>query len=149
MGRCWPKERCLWRSRWPKKFDSHIVLLRVLDGMLMSKVSSHYQYAAGLVANAREQAYEDAQTYLKDHQHELCQQGFKVEILVYEASSPAEAIIDIASSEKVDLIVMTTQGLGGLARWTIGNIADKVVRYSPCPVMLVRISSHPEATESS
>jgi nucleotide-binding universal stress UspA family protein len=37
-----------------RKFDSQIVLLRVLDGLLMSKVSSYYPYAASLIAKARE-----------------------------------------------------------------------------------------------
>jgi nucleotide-binding universal stress UspA family protein len=132
-----------------RKFDSQIILLRVLDGLLMSKVSNHYPYAASLIAKAREQAGKDAEIYLKGHQQELCQQGFKVEILVREDSSPAEAIVDIATIEKVDLIVMTTRGLGGLTRWTIGSIADKVARHSPCPVMLIRPPSPPESTPLS
>lgn len=129
-----------------QKFDSQIILLRVLDGLLIPKVSSYYPYAASLIAKAHEQAGQEAEIYLKGHQQELHQRGFKVEILVCEDSSPAEAIVDIATLEKVDLIVMTTRGLGGLARWTIGSVADKVARHSPCPVMLIRHASQPEST---
>jgi nucleotide-binding universal stress UspA family protein len=132
-----------------QKFDSQITLLRVLDGLLMSKVSSYYPYSASLIAKAREQAGKDAEIYLKGLQQELRRQGFKVEILVREDASPAEAIVDIATGEKMDLIVMTTRGLGGLARWTIGSIADKVARHSPCPVMLIRSASQPEPTALS
>ena len=53
-------------------------------------------------------------------------------------TSPAEDIIDAAIAEDVDLIVMSTHGRGGLARWTFGGVADKVARHSPCPVLLVR-----------
>jgi nucleotide-binding universal stress UspA family protein len=53
-------------------------------------------------------------------------------------ASPAESIIDAATAEVVDLIVMSTHGRGGLARWTFGSVADKVARHSPCPVLLVR-----------
>jgi nucleotide-binding universal stress UspA family protein len=126
-----------------KKFGCRILLVRVLDGILVPRVSSYYRYAAGLIAKAREQARKDATIYLKGHQQELRQQGIDVEILVREAS-PAEAIIDIATTEQVDLIVMSTLGLGGVARWTIGSIADKVARHSPCPVMLIRPTPQPK-----
>lgn len=128
-----------------QKFGCQILLVRVLDGILVPKVSSYYQYAASWMAKARAQARKDATVYLQGHQQELRQRGIDVEILVREAS-PAEEIIDIATTEQVDLIVMSTLGLGGVARWTIGNIADKVARHSPCPVMLVRPGSQPKPT---
>ena len=59
-------------------------------------------------------------------------------------SSPAESIIDTATAENVDLIVMSSHGRGGSARWTFGSVADKVARHSPCPVFLVR--QKPEST---
>jgi nucleotide-binding universal stress UspA family protein len=31
-----------------------------------------------------------------------------------------------------------------VARWTIGSIADKVARHSPCPVMLIRPTPQPK-----
>lgn len=37
-----------------------------------------------------------------------------------------------------DVVVMTTHGLGGYRRWAIGSVAEKLVRESPGPVLLVR-----------
>ncbi len=76
-------------------------------------------------------------SYLKARQGELRQQGFEARILLRD-TSPAEDIIDAAIAEDIDLIVMSTHGRGGLARWTFGSVADKVARHSPCPVLLVR-----------
>ncbi len=47
-------------------------------------------------------------------------------------------IIDYAKSEGMDLIVMGTHGRSGIEHILIGNVAEKVVRKSPCPVMTIR-----------
>lgn len=61
--------------------------------------------------------------------------------------SPAEDILDVACAENIDLIVMSSHGKGGLARWTFGSVAERVARYSPCPVLLVR--QRPETARDS
>ena len=50
----------------------------------------------------------------------------------------AEAIIDVASVRKSDLIVMGSRGLGRLAGAVIGSNSQKVVSHAPCPVLVVR-----------
>lgn len=47
-------------------------------------------------------------------------------------------IIDYAKAESIDLIVMGTHGRGAIEHILIGNVAEKVVRKSPCPVMTIR-----------
>ena len=57
------------------------------------------------------------------------------EILV---GSPAEAILDVANTRKVDLIVMGSRGFGRLKGLLIGSQSQKVVQHAPCPVLIVR-----------
>ena len=38
---------------------------------------------------------------------------------------------------RTDLIVLATRGRTGLKRFVIGNVAKKIVRYGPCPVLTV------------
>jgi len=52
--------------------------------------------------------------------------------------SPARAIVTAATNRKVDLIVMGTHGHGPLLHALMGNVADRVVRTAPCPVLTVR-----------
>jgi nucleotide-binding universal stress UspA family protein len=51
---------------------------------------------------------------------------------------PAQAIFSVASTLKVDLIVMSSRGETGLKRWLLGSVAQKVARHSPIPVLVLR-----------
>jgi nucleotide-binding universal stress UspA family protein len=55
--------------------------------------------------------------------------------------SPAYAIVDYAQEHGIDLIVMGTHGRGALAHVVMGSVAERVVRFAPCPVLTIR---HPE-----
>jgi nucleotide-binding universal stress UspA family protein len=54
---------------------------------------------------------------------------------------PAEEIVDYAEKENISLIVMATHGRSGIRRWALGSTADKVVRVSKCPILLIRENS--------
>jgi nucleotide-binding universal stress UspA family protein len=49
----------------------------------------------------------------------------------------ARAICETAAERRVDLIVMSTHGRGGLGRWIYGSVADQVLRQSSVPVVLI------------
>jgi len=51
---------------------------------------------------------------------------------------PADVIVNVAQRLPADLIVMVTHGRRGLARLVEGSIAEKVLRYAPCPVLAQR-----------
>ncbi len=51
---------------------------------------------------------------------------------------PATQILQIAEEKKVDMIAMGTHGRGGLDRLMLGSVADRVIRSSQCPVLIVR-----------
>jgi len=58
--------------------------------------------------------------------------------LVIKKGNPAETICDFAKENEIDLIAMSTHGRGGIARWALGSVADKVVQSSSKPVLLIR-----------
>lgn len=64
--------------------------------------------------------------------------------LIVETLAPegdvARAIMEVAAG--CDLIVMSTHGYSGLARWMMGSVTEKVMSSATCPVMVIR-SSHP------
>ncbi|HSE94887.1 MAG TPA: universal stress protein [Methylomirabilota bacterium] len=49
-----------------------------------------------------------------------------------------EAIVAEAERLGAEMIVMGTHGRGGLARFLLGSVADRVIRLAPCPVLTVR-----------
>ena len=54
------------------------------------------------------------------------------------SGQPAEKIVEYADSEGIGLIVMATHGQSGIQRWALGSVADKVVRATTRPVLLIR-----------
>ena len=54
---------------------------------------------------------------------------------------PFEAIIEGAEDFMSDLIVLATHGRTGVKRLVIGNVAEKIVRHAPCPVLTVKPST--------
>ena len=59
---------------------------------------------------------------------------FRVEMRIGDA--PRE-ILAFAEKEQADLIILGRQGRGAIAQWLLGNVAVKITRRSPCPVLLV------------
>ena len=47
-------------------------------------------------------------------------------------------ILQYASGNDIDLIVMGTHGRGAVKHMLLGSVAEKVVRKAPCPVLTVR-----------
>lgn len=73
----------------------------------------------------------------------LRQAGIACEELVIVAATPHAGILQVAEERGVTLIVMGTHGRSALARAILGSVADRVVRHSTIPVVLV-----PRATDS-
>jgi nucleotide-binding universal stress UspA family protein len=63
--------------------------------------------------------------------------GVEVKEVILEGH-PSEEIIDFAENNDIDLIVMGTLGKTGLDRFLMGSVAEKVVRNSKVPVLVVR-----------
>jgi nucleotide-binding universal stress UspA family protein len=55
---------------------------------------------------------------------------------------PEEAIIEKAAAEKGTLIAMATHGRSGINRWLLGSVAEKVLRGTANPLLLVRATEH-------
>ncbi|MBW4649682.1 MAG: universal stress protein [Kastovskya adunca ATA6-11-RM4] len=51
---------------------------------------------------------------------------------------PSSEIIDLAKAEEIDLIVIPSHGRTGLNRFFMGSVAERVVRFAHCPVLVLR-----------
>ncbi len=79
----------------------------------------------------------EAEEYLSRMKEGLEAKGVKVETHV-RYGHDAEEILDHAAQKDIDLIAMTTHGRSGIKRFLLGSVAEKVLRYSPKPIFLVR-----------
>lgn len=53
--------------------------------------------------------------------------------------TPYEEILKDQQEKNIDLIVIASHGQTGLMRYLVGSVAEKVLRHSKSPVLLVRI----------
>jgi nucleotide-binding universal stress UspA family protein len=58
-----------------------------------------------------------------------------------EKGRPGEVVIDKAAADSGILIAMATHGRSGIDRWLLGSVAEKVLRGTRNPLLLVRASS--------
>jgi nucleotide-binding universal stress UspA family protein len=63
--------------------------------------------------------------------------GPAVQTRVIEAL-PVDAIRELIASTQAGLVVMGTHGRSGFNRWTLGSVAERVLREAPVPVLTVR-----------
>lgn len=53
------------------------------------------------------------------------------------SGSPADAIVELAESDGVDLIIMGSHGYEGPVRALVSGTAEAVIRHAPVPVIIV------------
>ena len=59
-----------------------------------------------------------------------------LELLVGE--HPADVVCEWLGEHNIDLVVVSTHGRTGLARMLVGSVAERIIRYAPCPALAVR-----------
>jgi nucleotide-binding universal stress UspA family protein len=65
----------------------------------------------------------------------------------WHIGSPGTEVLAVLDEDRsYDLVVTGSHGRTGVRRVLIGSVAEKIVRYSPCPVLVAR---RPETAESS
>lgn len=65
------------------------------------------------------------------------QAGISVTFLVWEGE-PGPSIVEAASAERADMIVVGSHGRGRVGRVVLGSVSDHVIRHASCPVVVVR-----------
>ena len=122
-----------------RQFGAELHCLHVID--------ESYQYWLGTADNVAPAVIpvEDVRQSSQKQLDEFVAKHLDVEGVEVKAQlvvgRPFVEIIRYARDTEIDMIVIATHGRGGLASVLLGNVTEKVVRKSPCPVLTVR---HPE-----
>jgi len=79
-------------------------------------------------------------SYLKKTMAAMKKKGIKVKSRVVKAQTKevVKTIMQISKEENIDLIIMATQGRGGVTRWVYGSVANKIVEEFSQPILLIR-----------
>jgi nucleotide-binding universal stress UspA family protein len=79
----------------------------------------------------------EAERSLTGARERLSKVGLEVRVEVL-FGRPAEKIVEYAMREEMDLIAMATHGRSGFSRWVFGSVAEKVLRATALPILLIR-----------
>ena len=86
---------------------------------------------------AKEEMEKEAQELLQKVEAKAKEMNIPVETIVHWGRNPHESILNDCQEKGVDLIVLGTHGRTGLKKFFLGSVAQKVVGYSRCPVLVV------------
>lgn len=80
---------------------------------------------------------QEAEKYISSLTRQLVKEGVRARGIV-KVGTEAGTILDVAEQEKATLIAMATHGRSGMPRFVFGSVAEKVLRASPVPVLVIR-----------
>jgi nucleotide-binding universal stress UspA family protein len=119
-----------------QRFDATLHVLHVAENVYISAfgAETYASFAPDLQRELEEAAHKRLAEAIIDSDGS----GPRTVPVVMTSSSPAFAIIDYAREHGIDLIIMGTHGRGALGHVLMGNVAERVVRLAPCPVLTIR-----------
>jgi nucleotide-binding universal stress UspA family protein len=101
--------------------------------------SEKYRAMASVIQTIRKQAVDNMRKYLESVANLLREEGLEVSTVV-TGSYPARTIVDVGKREGVDLLLITSQGRGGLDLLFMGSEAQQIVQLTDSPVFIVPIN---------
>jgi len=114
------------------RFNSTIYLLHTLE--------LHHSYeisTSKIIEELRVLALKELRSYLNKIPKERIK-GINIQEMVTLYLRAWFGIVNFAEENGIDLIIMTTHGRKGLARFMLGSTAEKVISESPCPVLAIK-----------
>ena len=119
------------------KEKNKITLLKVIDVVPPASIKFEYGLAIADKKGMLEKVYKHASEQMREIAKKHFA-GLPVDTVVIKPKKAVyQEIIKFAETNNVSLIVMSTHGRTGVKHFLLGSVAERVVRRSPCPVMIV------------
>ena len=114
-----------------------VIFLRVVEPPPKSFAGGDYVISVEEEMEMMDRRQTDAQKYLDliMDQHKSWAVNLSARVVEGRAD---ESIVDFVTKQHANIVVMATHGRSGVSRWLMGSVADRVVRWSCVPVLLVR-----------
>ena len=114
-----------------------LTLLRVVEPERVYSSVSNSPMDPNLIATRETERKKAAEEYLHVIADRLTQPGLTCTTRAV-VGRVAESLVDYCVKNSADLIIIATHGRSGITRWVRGSVADKILRSSKIPVMMVR-----------
>lgn len=115
--------------------DARVTLLHViLPQLAIARPAPRTRVDAAHLARRQE----ETARYLEEARERFSATIPRLETAVAVAEHPARAIVQWAEEHDADLVALATHGRGGVQRFMLGSVADKVLRSTRGPVLITR-----------
>jgi nucleotide-binding universal stress UspA family protein len=114
-----------------KAFTAEVIIIYVIDTVILEEIAKTTEKTV-----VERELKEKGESYLNYVTSLAEKEGLKAES-VLSKGEPHDQIVRFAKSLGVNLIVMGTYGRRGADRILIGSVAERVIEYAPCPVLVV------------
>jgi nucleotide-binding universal stress UspA family protein len=133
-----------------KRFGSRMVLVRAVSTAgaslaLGANAATGAMTDPNAITGVLAEVVQVAKAYLSAAAEQLAADGISADYEVRDGPA-AEGIIEAAAAAPADLIVICSHGHGGLRRALFGSVADRLMRESPTPVLIVRATEQKVST---
>jgi len=129
-----------WAAQLASGQGSTVVLVHVLEADLTASARAFADYLQSEcleLGSYREGFRRAAEAALADAAGRIRELGAEVESHVIEGKRASESLIQAIGELNCSILVISTHGGGGLAKFLLGSTAERVVRTAPCPVFTV------------
>lgn len=116
-----------------EKFESEILVMTVVKKL---RVTNYY--TGGELNEQMDQQIEASAKETLEKAQEIFS-GYKGTFeTILDYGEPAEVILLLEESEKPDMLIMGSRGLGGFSRVMLGSVSTKVLHHVKCDMLVVR-----------
>ena len=115
-----------------KMVKAEIMVVYVMDTVVLDQIAK-----ASEREDVEKELNQDGQQYINYILSLAKKENVKAASLLAKGR-PVEQIVNLAKGLKMDLIVMGTYGRRGAERILMGNVAERVIEYAPCPVLVLK-----------
>ncbi len=123
--------------KFAKQFDAKLTLLMVTVSEPLTILNDYGYFSPELHQKLILESDRRARKDLEDFWQGVADEGVEVELINLKGD-PFTEIIRFAGESSIDIIIMGTHGRTGIKHVFMGSVAEKVVRYSPHPVLTIK-----------
>ena len=115
----------------------------------MGRICNSVIYAISVIAflpetvayapQLEEEVSKNTRKFLENVKNRIEKENIECETIVRFDGQPHLPIVEEAKKKNIDLIVMGTLGATGLMKVLMGSVAQRVIGYAPCPVMVIPV----------
>ncbi|MDD5087469.1 MAG: universal stress protein [bacterium] len=130
-------------SEMAQKFSAELTVIHVVPDIPKATPPDPSVAATDAYLNYQRELETESKRLLSEAVRKFAAKELRVREII-EMGDAAKIVSQIAEEEDADLVVLSTHGRTGWRRFVFGSVAERIVRYAQCPVLVIQ-TPHIEA----